>query len=97
MKTKFLIIGLILLGFGLLNLFWYTPYSLILLNKPFPFEYLQEVQIHDGGGIGVSIWYDPFNTIQYYPYWLVWSLSLYSGIVILSILVVRPGEKENEK
>ena len=94
MKTRLLIIGIILLGFGLLNLFWYTPYSLTLLNQPFPFDYLQEVEIHDGGGFGVSIWYEPFEVIKYYPYWLVWSLSLYSGIVILSILVVRPGKRK---
>ena len=83
MKTKLWIIGIILLGFGLLNLFWYTPYSLILLNQPFPFDYLQEVEIHDGGGFGVSIWYEPFEVIKYYPYWLVWSLSLYGGIATI--------------
>ncbi len=87
LKNKLGILGLVALGFGLLNLFWYIQYSLALVfrNQPFPFEYLQEIDLtHDG--IGVSIWYEPFNAIQYDPYWLIWSLSLYSGITILSIL-----------
>ena len=94
MKTL-IIIGIVLFGFGLLNLFWYMPYSLTLLNQPFPFEYLQEVELHDGG-IGVSIWYEPFEVIKHYPYWLAWSLSLYSGLVILAIPIVRSGVRKNE-
>ena len=91
-----IIIGIVLLGFGLINLFWYMPYSLTLLNQPFPFDYLQEVEIHDDGGIGVSIWYEPFEVIKHHPYWLAWSLSLYSGLVILAIPIVRSGVRKNE-
>lgn len=91
MKNKLLIIGLITLGFGLINIFWYMPYSLTLvfMNQPFPFQHLQDVELHDGGGIGTSIWYEPFEAAKAKPYWLIWSLSLYFGIIVLSILGVR--------
>ena len=91
LKNKLLIIGLITLGFGLINIFWYMPYSLTLvfMNQPFPFQHLQDVEIHDGGGIGTQILYLPFEAIKTDPYWLIWSLSLYFGIAVLSILGVR--------
>jgi len=90
LKNKLLIIGLITLGFGLLNIFWYAPHSLALVfnNQPFPFQYLQNVEIHDGGK-SMQILYQPFEAAKAEPYWLVWSLSLYFGIAVLSFLGVR--------
>lgn len=80
-----------LLGFGLVNFFWYVPYSLYFLfrNQPFPFEHLSNVEIHEGGGFGVQIGYLPFHEAWYDPYWLIWSMSLYSGIAILLFLGTR--------
>ena len=91
MKTRLLIIGLIALGFGLLNIFWYAPHSLALvfMNQPFPFQHLQNVEIREGVGISTQILYLPFETIKTDPYWLIWSLSLYFGIAVLSFIGVK--------
>jgi hypothetical protein len=99
MKTRYKIIGVVALAFGLVNIFWYTPYSLALvfMNQPFPFQHLQNVEMRDGGGFGTQILYLPFEAIQSDPYWLVWSLSLYSGIVILSILGIRSIMQKTSK
>jgi len=88
LKNRLKILGIGLLVFGLINVFWYIPVSIILINQPFPFDYLQEVEIQESG-FGVQIWYEPFEVIKYHPYWLVWSLSLYCGMIILSILGLK--------
>lgn len=92
------IIGIGLLAFGLLNVFWYAPYSITLVfyNQPFPFAHLEKVDVHEGGGIGTQVGYMPFHEAQYDPYWLVWSFSLYSGIAILSVLGVKSLRKKQE-
>lgn len=87
MKTRhkiLIVVGIVTLGFGLINIFWYAPHSLTLVfyNQPFPFPHLQDVEIHEDGGKGISITYEPFNSAIQYPYWLAWSLSLYTGIAI---------------
>lgn len=84
MKIRILIIGIILLVFGLVNIFWYAPHSLTLvfMNQPFPFQHLEGIQVHDGGGFGTSIHHLPFEAVMADPYWLVWSLALYGGIGI---------------
>jgi len=84
-------IGIVTLAFGLINIFWYSPYSITLVfyNKPFPFPHLQEVEIHEDGGIGTAILYDPFDTAIQDPYWLAWSLSMYDGIVMLGGLFLK--------
>ncbi len=89
MKTKLLILGLITLGFGLINIFWYWPTSLgfTLENHPFPFQHLAEV-IEERNGHTLIIRYIPIEAAIDDPYWLIWSLSLYFGIVVLSILGV---------
>jgi len=92
MKTRLLIvIGIVTLGFGLINIFWYAPYSLTLVfyNQPFPFPHLQDVEIHEGGGYGTTILYEPFVTAIQYPYWLVWSLALYGGIGMIIFAIWR--------
>ena len=55
------------------------------MNHPFPFQHLEEVEIRDSG-ISTSIHYLPFESAMADPYWLIWSLSLYFGIIILSII-----------
>ncbi|HEX9845481.1 MAG TPA: hypothetical protein VGA92_03340 [Candidatus Nitrosotenuis sp.] len=98
MKTRYKIIGILALAFGLINIFWYTPYSLALvfMNQPFHFQHLQNIEVYDGGGIGTQILYLPFEAIQSDPYWLIWSLSLYFGIVILSVLGVGSLRQKHE-
>lgn len=97
MKTRYKIIGVLALAFGLLNIFWYAPYSLALvfMNQPFPFQHLQNVEFHHGG-IGTQIMYLPFETAVADPYWLAWSLSLYFGIAALSILGVESLRQKHE-
>ena len=89
------IAGVLTLAFGLVNILWYAPHSLTLVfqNQPFPFEHLTNVEIHEGGGIGIQIGYLPFNEALFDPYWLFWSLSLYGGITILSLVGIRVIKK----
>lgn len=92
MKAKlFLVSGIAALGFGLVNILWYLPHSfvLVLMNQPFPFQHLEEVQIHEGRGIGTGIHYQAFEAAVSDPYWLVWSLSLYVGIGMIVFAVWR--------
>lgn len=81
MKTRLWIIGVGFLIFGLINLFRYMPLSLSLINLPFPFGHLQNVN-PTGNGISTQIGYLPINEAINDPYWLVWSLILYVGIGI---------------
>lgn len=80
--------------FGLVNLFSYLPISLgvALQNRPFPFEHIQNVVPHNGG-TSIEIGYLPIENAINDPYWLVWSLALYGGIVILSIIGVNEIRK----
>ena len=91
MKTRLLIVGIGMFVFGLLNLFSYLPVSLAvaLQNRPFPFEHLRNVIPIPGKGISTEIGYLPINEAVNDPYWLFWSLSLYGGIIILSIIGIR--------
>lgn len=91
MRNSVFIAGIVALGFGLANFLWYVPHSLYFFfrNQPFPFEHLDRVEIDDGGGFGVQISYLPFEAAMADPYWLVWSLSLYFGIIVLSILGIK--------
>jgi hypothetical protein len=97
MNTRLLIIGLITLGFGLLNIFWYWPTSagIALMNHPFPFQHLAEV-IAEHGGHSIVVRHIPIEAAIDDPYWLIWSLSLYFGIVILSILGIRSLRQKHE-
>ena len=82
--------GVGLLVFGLVNLFWYVPVSLgiALKNRPFPFEHLKNVEPYRGGIHGeVGHW--PIHEAINDPYWLIWSLSLYAGIAVLSFIGVK--------
>ena len=91
MKTKLLIIGLSLLVFGLINLFSYLPVSLgvALKNRPFPFEHLHNVIPTEGRGTHIEMGYMPIDEAINDPYWLVWSLALYGGIVIIIFTIWR--------
>jgi len=90
MKIRYGIIGALALAFGLINIFWYTPYSfaLVFMNQPFPFPHLQNVELLHGG-IGTQVSSIPLENAIADPYWLAWSLSLYSGILILSALGIK--------
>jgi hypothetical protein len=90
LKKSLLIAGIVALVFGLDNIFWYAYYSfgLVFMNHPFPFQHLHNVEVLDNG-ISTQISYLPFETAMADPYWLVWSLSLYFGIIVLSILGVK--------
>lgn len=74
--------------FGLVNIFWYWPTSVgvTLKNHPFPFQHLAEV-IAERGGHTTVIRYFPIEAAIEDPYWLFWSLTLYTGIILTSILV----------
>ena len=91
MKNKFLIIGLSLLVFGLINLFSYLPVSLgvALKNRPFPFEHLHNVISTEGRGTHIEIGYMPIDEAINDPYWLVWSLALYGGIAMIIFAIWR--------
>lgn len=89
MKTRFLIIGITLVVFGLANIFRYMPISLTLVNRPFPFEHLHNVIPSDGRGTHIEIDYLPIETATNDPYWLFWSLVLYAGIAVTSIGIWR--------
>ncbi len=90
MKNRLAIVGIGMLVFGLVNLFSYVPISLgaALHNRPFPFEHVRVIPI-EGKGISIETGYLPINEAINDPYWLFWSLVLYGGIVILSIVGIR--------
>jgi len=76
--------GLVIYGFiHIASFFWINR-----INLPFPFEHIFNVNLRNGG-MEYEIGYDLNNSIAQDPYWLVWSFSLYSGIIILSILAIR--------
>ena len=86
MKTRILIIfGMVMLIFGLGNLFSYFLISFPVLNTPFPFEHV-ELRLEDGGKT-LEIGYLPINEAIFDPYWLFWSLVLYAGIAVTSYAV----------
>ena len=60
MKHKLLILGLLLILFGMINIFWYLPISIgvTLANHPFPFQYLERVT---DNGHTTEIIYLPIN------------------------------------
>ncbi len=91
MKNRLVISGIGMLVFGLVNLFSYLPTSLgiALQNRPFPFEHIRNVIHIDDKGTSIEIGYLPIEEAINDPYWLFWSLSLYGGIVILSMVGVR--------
>ena len=77
-------IGLVIYGFiHIASFFWINR-----INPPFPFEHIFNVNLRYGG-MEYEIGYDPIDAVIQDPYWLVWSFSLYSGIIILSILAIR--------
>ena len=88
MKNRLLIIGLGFLTFGFANLFRYVPILLTLINLPFPFDHLQNVH-PTGNGISTQIGYLPINEATNDPYWLVWSIILYTGIGITAFVIWR--------
>lgn len=83
-------IGVGLLVFGLVNLFWYVPVSLgiALKSRPFPFEHLKNVEPHQGG-IRAEVGHWPIQEAINDPYWLVWSLALYAGIGLVAFAIWR--------
>ncbi len=83
-----------MLVFGLANLFSYVPISLgaALQSRPFPFEHIRNV-VPDEYGTSIEIGYLPINEAINDPYWLFWSLVLYGGIIILSIVGIRMIKK----
>lgn len=85
---KILIIGIAMIAFGLANFFRYMPISLSLINRPFPFEHLKNVT-PERGGIGIEIGYIPTHEAVSDPYWLVWSIILYAGIILVVFAVWR--------
>ena len=91
MKNRLAGVGIGMLVFGLVNLFSYVPISLgvALQSRPFPFEHIRNVIHIEGKGTSIETGYLPINEAINDPYWLVWSLVLYGGIVILSIVGIR--------
>lgn len=81
MKNGLLIIGIILLVFGLANLLSYFPisFTVAIQNRPFPFEHVHNV-VRDERGTSYQVGYLPIDESINYPYWLFWSVTLYAGI-----------------
>lgn len=69
MKHRILIIGVCLMAFGLINIFWYWPTSLgfTLENHPFPSQHLEEV-IQERSGHTLVIRYMPIEAAMDDPY-----------------------------
>ena len=90
MKSKLLIVGIIMLVFGLGNLFQYVPISFgtSFVSPPFPFEHIQLI-LRDDGGITRQIGYMPIDEVMFHPYWLFWSLILYAGIAVTGFSIWR--------
>lgn len=90
MKNKILVLGVVMLAFGLANLLAYLPVSLgiALMNRPFPFEHLHNV-IPQRGGTSIEIGYLAVDEAMRDPYWLAWSLALYAGIGMIAFAVWR--------
>jgi hypothetical protein len=89
MKNRLLqITGFGLFVFGLANLFRYVPISLTLINLPFPFDHLQNVD-STRNGISTQIGYLPINEATNDPYWIVWSMILYVGIGVIMFDIWR--------
>lgn len=90
MSARFLITGVGLLAFGLANFFRYLPitHSLLFWNTPFPFEHYTVVDT-EGGGTHYLVEYFPLDAAANDPYWLLWSLMLYAGILIIVLEVWR--------
>lgn len=88
MNTKVLFLGIPMIIFGMINIFWYWPTSLgfTLENHPFPSQHLAEV-IEERSHHTLIIRYLPIEAAMDDPYWLFWSLTLYAGIVLTTILV----------
>lgn len=97
-KNRILMIGIGLLAFGLVNWFSYLPTSLgvALMYRPFPFEHLHNVH-PDKGGTHVEIGYLPIREAINDPYWLAWSLALYAGIVLITIVVCFTSLRKNNE
>ena len=92
MSARLLITGIGLLAFGLANFFRYLPitYSPLLWNKPFPFEYISNVTALEGAwSIHLEIYHIPLDAAANDPYWLLWSLTFYAGILITGLGVWR--------
>jgi len=90
MKTKLKIqflIAAFLISYGLYNMFWFFVHSPIL-HPPFPFEHVQAEYVAKGSS-HVQIGYMPLDEAYFHPYWLFWSLAMYSGFGYLAFLVMR--------
>ena len=91
-----IIFGLGMIIFGLVNFFRYLTisHSPTFWNKPFPFEHLVKVVPSEGRGTTMQIGYMPFEQATNDPYWLIWSLALYGGIILVGFSFWR---KRKEK
>ena len=91
MKSKLLFVGIGMTIFGLGNFFRYLPisHSPTFWNQPFPFEHLYNVVSSDGKGTRIQIGYLPLDEAVNDPYWLFWSLVLYTGIIISGYAIWR--------
>ena len=89
MKRKLLVAGIVMLFFGLAHLFSYFPILFPLLNTPFPFDHVEIILRGDGSGKTIQTGYMPINEAISNPYWLLWSLILYAGIITTGFEVWR--------
>lgn len=80
-----------MLIFGLANFFRYLPisHSPTFWNKPFPFEHIYNVIPSDGKGTSYQMAYLPLEIAEHDPYWVLWSLILYAGIIVTSFGIWR--------
>lgn len=89
MSARLLIAGIGLLAFGLANFFRYWPISPLFWNPPFPFEHIYNVIDSEGKGTRYQISYLPLDGAANDPYWLLWSLMLYAGVLVTGLGVWR--------
>lgn len=89
MKDRILIVGIGMLVFGFANLLRYLPISLSLVNLPFPFDHLYNVIPYENKGTSIQIGHMPIVEAINDPYWLFWSLALYSGIAVTGFAIWR--------
>ncbi len=92
--SRIWIIGASALIFGLANVFASVFHTVTIFNSPFPFMH-RIIEFHENG-LGVRPIHDTIEAAAFDPYWLVWSFSLYAGIILLGISMAKSQNRSKK-